>query len=58
MNGKANRKGKEYLENGKLSFEGEYLNWKRWNGKGRKYSKNGELLFEEEYLNGQKKKIQ
>ena len=26
-------KGKEYYDNGKLKFEGEYLNGKRWNGK-------------------------
>jgi len=36
---------------GKLIFEGEYLNGKR-NGKGKEYYKNGNLAFEGEYLNG------
>ena len=43
-----NGKGKEYGENGKLKFEGEYLNGKR-NGKGKEYY-NGKLVFEGEYL--------
>ena len=38
----------------KLIFEGEYLNWKRWNGKGKEYNNLGELIFEGEYLNGKK----
>ena len=46
-----NGKGKEYYENGKLLFEGEYLNNKR-NGKGKEYDDNGNILFEGEYLNG------
>ena len=29
-----NGKGKEYYENGKVAFKGEYLNDQRWNGKG------------------------
>ena len=33
--GKRNGKGKEYNDNGKLIFEGKYLNGKRWNGKGK-----------------------
>ena len=33
LNGKITGKGKEYYDNGKISFEGEYLNGKR-NGKG------------------------
>ena len=41
---KRNGKVKEYHNNGKLQFEGEYLNGKRWNGKG--YDKNGFLEFE------------
>ena len=49
-----NRKGKEYCENGVLSFEGEHLNGER-NGKGKEYYHfNGELIFEGEYLNGKK----
>ena len=34
MDGMKNGKYKEYFDNGKLKFEGEYLNGKRWNGKG------------------------
>ena len=46
-----NGKGKEYCE-GKLLFEGEYLNGKR-NGKGKEYYyKIDEVKFEWEYLNG------
>ena len=37
MNGEIwNGKGKEYYSNGKLKFEGKYLNGKR-NGKGKEY---------------------
>ena len=36
---------------GKLEFEGEYLNGER-NGKGKEYDSNGILKFEGEYLNG------
>ena len=35
--------------NGKLQFEGEYLNGKR-NGKGKEYWNDGKLKFEGEYL--------
>ena len=41
---------KQYLENGKLFYEGEYSNGKK-NGKGKEYNDNGQLLFEGEYLN-------
>ena len=44
-------KVKEYF-NGKLKFEGEYLNGER-NGKGKEYF-NCELEFEGEYLNGKR----
>ena len=44
----------EYQDNGKLKFEGEYLNWKK-NGKAKDYNYNGKLIFEGEYLNGIKK---
>ena len=43
---------KEFL-NGKLIFEGEYLNGKR-NGKGKEYGLNKTLFFEGEYLNGKR----
>jgi len=39
---------------GKLVFEGEYLNGKRWNGKGKEYDYDGKLIFKGEYLNGEK----
>ena len=39
--------------NGKLIFEGEYLNGLR-NGKGKEYGYYGELIFEGEYLNGER----
>ena len=48
-----NGKGKEYNNyNGKLKFEGEYLNGER-HGKGKEY-KNGQVIFEGDYLNGKK----
>ena len=40
LKGEKNGKGKEYYYGGKLKFEGEYLNGKRWNGKG--YNKKGD----------------
>ena len=46
------RRRKEYYDNGKLEFEGEYLNEER-NGKGKEYNKNGEIIFEGEYLFGE-----
>ena len=50
-----NGKVKEYYNNGKLYFEGEYLNGKK-NGKGKEYYYNGVLEFEGEYLNDERKK--
>ena len=47
-----NGKGKEYDDNGKIKFEGEYLNGER-NGKGKEYH-NGILFFEGIYSNGKK----
>ena len=38
---------------GKLIFEGEYLNGEKWNGKENEYE-NGELISIKEYLNGKK----
>ena len=46
-----NKSFKKYYDNGKLIFEGDYLNG---NGKGKEYYKNGKLKFEGEYLNGTK----
>jgi len=49
-----NEKGKEYdYYNGKLIFEGEYLNKNR-NGKGKEYNYRGKLIFEGEYLDGKR----
>ena len=47
---------KEYYDNGKLKYEGEYLNREK-NGKGKEYHENGRLKFEREYINGEKKDI-
>jgi len=44
---------KEYGYEGKLKFEGEYLNGKR-NGKGKEYDYEGKLKFEGDYLNGKR----
>ena len=46
-------KVKEYYDNGKLMFEGEYLNGNR-NGKGKEYNYDGKLEYEGEYLNGKR----
>ena len=43
LNGEITGRGKEYSY-GKLKFEGEYLNGKKWNGKG--YNKKNEIIFE------------
>ena len=51
LNGYKHGKGKEYNE-GKLLFEGEYLNGKRWNGKITDYDFYGNLIFESEILEG------
>ena len=45
-------KGKEYID-GNLSYEGDYLNGKKWNGKG--YDKNGNILYELNNGNGDTK---
>ena len=42
--GERNGKGSEYFRNGKLQFEGEYINGKKWNGKG--YDEKGNIEFE------------
>ena len=42
-----NGKVREYWNNGKLKFEGGYLNGKN-NGKGKEYERNGSLIFASE----------
>ena len=54
LNGKRNWKGKEYDNNGKVIYKGEYLDGKRWNGKGKEYDNNGKLIYEGKYLNGER----
>ena len=49
-----NKNGQFYDQNGKLVFEGEYLDGKRWKGKGTEYNNDGKLVFEGEYLDGKK----
>ena len=41
------------VKNGKLMFEGEYLNGEI-NGKGKEYDDYGHLIYEGEYLNGKR----
>ena len=53
MNGERNGKGKEYNDDGKLIFEGEYLNGKKWNGKG--FNINNEIEYEIKDGNGKVK---
>ena len=48
-----NGKCKEYYKNGKLKFEGEYIDGKR-NGKGKEYNYDGSLKFEGEYVDGKR----
>ena len=54
LNGKRNGKRKEYNNDGKLIFDGEYLNEKKWYGKGKEYYNNGTLKYEGIYLKGEK----
>ena len=63
LNGERNGKGKEYNDEGKLIFEGEYLKSQRNGGKEYDYNgklkfegmfKDDELIIEDEYLNGKK----
>ena len=54
LNGKRwNGTDKEYHDNGKLIFEGEYSKGERY-GKGKEYDSKGRLVFEGEYLNGER----
>ena len=54
LNGKKNGKGKKY-ENGKLIFEGEYLDGEEWNGYKAIYN-DDKLLFEGELISHFKRK--
>ena len=47
-----NGNGKEYYVNGKLKYEGEYLNGIKWNGK--YFYDNDKLKYKFEYLNGER----
>ena len=47
--------GKEYYENGKLKYEGEYNEGVK-HGKGKEYDENGNLIFEGEYNDGEQVK--
>ena len=40
---KGNGYVKEYNYDGKLEFEGEYLNGQKWNGKRKEFHKNGKF---------------
>ena len=52
MNGKKNGKAKEFFPwNGKLIWEGEYVNDKRY-GKGKDYNGDGNIEFEGQYFDG------
>ena len=53
LNNSINGKGKEYNCDGKLLFEGEYLNGEK-NGKGKEYYEDSKLRFEGEYKNDKK----
>ena len=53
INGEVNGKGKEY-DKGKLIFDGEYLNEKRWKGIKKEYDYDGNKIFEGEYLKGKR----
>ena len=54
LNGALNGRGKGYYDNGKLKYEGEYVNGKKWNVKVKEYNYDGKLIYEGEYLNGEK----
>ena len=45
------KNGKEYYKNGKVIYEGDYLDGEKWNGKGKKYEDDN-FIFEGEFLNG------
>ena len=49
---KKNGKAKEYTQDGRFVFDGEYLNGKEWNGRKKEYK--GLSRTEYEYKNGEK----
>jgi len=49
-----NRKGKEFAQQGKLLFDGEYFNNIQTNGYKIEYNNEGEIIFEGEYLHGKR----
>jgi len=49
---KKNGKGKEHDCNGRLEFDGEYLDGKKWNGKGIEYKDFSKTEYE--YKDGKK----
>ena len=55
LNGKKHGKVKKYDEEGKLDFDGEYLNGNKWNGKEYKSSQYFEFVFN--YSKGKKNGI-
>jgi antitoxin component YwqK of YwqJK toxin-antitoxin module len=44
---------KEYNEEGKLLYEGDYWDYER-DGKGKEFDKNGEIIFEGEFSIGKR----
>ena len=54
LKGEMNGQGKLYNDEGKLIFEGEFKEGKKYKGILKKYNDNGALIFEGEYLNGEK----
>ena len=46
------KKGKEYDKDGKLIFEGEYLNGQKWNDNCKEYYDNGQFIGN--YINGKR----
>ena len=60
LNGLRNGKGKEYdINSGKLTFEGEYFEGKKWNGYEKEYYIDGgdfsqHLSYEGQVINGKR----
>ena len=51
MNGEKNGEGKEYDNDGKVKYEGQYKNGKKWNGEGWEYYSNNKKC-KYQYING------
>ena len=43
--------GKEFYENGKVRYEGEWTNGE-WNGNGKQFDEDGKLVYDGEWKNG------